>query len=134
MSIAGISGVGSGGGLYDFTNLTSKQAISAASNLVQQGAITGNQFASMAGDTTALSFSPSGGVHAGSGDPLNSLATANYFDIIKNNIASLEGKANGDAGLARALTNDKALLQAITAYQGQTDPYSSSGSLVSQQI
>ncbi len=132
MSVTGVSSISSGGSLYDFTNLTSKQAISAAGDLAKQGAITDDQYAILAGDTPALANSSGRAMSASSQGPLNFLSTENYFKLIQNDISSLENNTSNDPDIEKALAGNKAALQAITEYQGQIDPYATSTGLVNQ--
>ncbi len=134
MSVTSVSSMASGAGLYDFTNLTSKQAIADAGDLAKEGAITDDQFAIVAGDTPALANSTGRAIPAGSQDPLHSLSTENYFKLIQNDITSLENHTNNDPDIEKASTGNQAALQAMEQYQGQVDPYATSTGLVNQQV
>jgi hypothetical protein len=118
MSISSLSGITSGASQYDFTKLTNKQAISAAGDLANEGKITEDEFATLAGE--ALSFSPSGSIQAGSGtDPLSSTTTHDFVSQLQDNIAELKQVAGSDAAEQKSLTIEKSLLQKLTQYQSQ---------------
>jgi hypothetical protein len=98
--------------------LTNKQAISAAGDLANEGKITEDEFATLAGE--ALSFSPSGSIQAGSGtDPLSSTTTHDFVSQLQDNIAELKQVAGSDAAEQKSLTIEKSLLQKLTQYQSQ---------------
>lgn len=134
MAISSLSGITSGTSQYDFTNLTNKQAISAAADLTNKGKITGDEFATLAGE--ALSFSPSGSIQAGSGtDPLSSTTTHDFVSQLQDNIAELKQVAGSDAAEQKSLTIEKSLLQKLTQYQSQygtSVAAQSSGGLLNQ--
>ncbi len=77
-----ISGIGSiATGQYDFTNMTNTQAISAASDLANEGKITEDQFAVLAGEV--YSFLPISRTEGGgSYDPLTSTADQNFVQMV----------------------------------------------------
>src|SRR5271163_2078587 len=114
MSISGISNTA--GNQYDFSSMTNQQEIAAASNLANQGVITGDQFAVMAGE--AVSFSPSGGVQAGgANDPLNSNTNQNFVQMLKNNIVELQNMAGSDPAMQKSLTTETSLMNVLNQYE-----------------
>jgi hypothetical protein len=120
----------SGASQYDFTNMTDKQAISAACDLFNEGKVTGDEFATLAGE--ALSFSPSGSIQAGSeNDPLTSTTTHDFVSQLQDNIAELKQVA-GNTAEQESLTTDMSLLQKLTQY-GTSVAAQSSGGLLNQQ-
>jgi hypothetical protein len=133
MSLSNLSSIASSNALYDFTNMTSKQAISAGGDLARKGVLTGDQFAVLAGDTTALSSTPIGGNKAGGVDLLNSTSQSNYFSVIQDSINYMKSVPNKDQAEMNGLQTSESLLAALNQYQyGSTSGVQLSGTSLNE--
>jgi len=121
MSIANIGSFTAGVDLYNFTDLTSRQAISAAGQLANEGIITDDQFSIIAGETPALSTVPINGYQVGSPDPLNSDVKSNFLQLTEANISSLESYAGSDPAVGKTLGLYESLLPVLDKLQNQYD-------------
>ncbi|HWZ51142.1 MAG TPA: hypothetical protein VNW54_06740 [Granulicella sp.] len=129
MSISGISNTT--GSQYNFSNMTNQQEIAAASNLANQGVITGDQFAVLAGE--AVSYVPSAGVQAGAAnDPLNSTTNQNFVQMLQNNIAQLQNAAGSDPAMQKSLATEASLMNVLNQY-GTSGSTLSNGTIMNQQ-
>jgi azurin len=130
MSSFAMSALSLGASQYDFSSMTNTQDIAAAANLANEGDITGDQFAIMAGE--ALSFSPGGSIQAGSSsDPLTSTTDQNFVKMLQENITDLQSVAGGDTAEQKSLTTETALMQELNSY-GMTGTTESNGALINQ--
>ncbi len=129
MSISGIGSIAAG--QYDFTNMTNKQAISAASDLANEGKITEDQFAVLAGEV--YSFLPISRTEGGgSYDPLTSTADQNFVQMLQSNITELQSTAGGDPAMQKTLATETSLMQVLGQY-GASGTAQTSGTLLNQE-
>lgn len=132
MSLSSLSSVASGNTPYDFTQMTSKQAISAGGDLARRYLISGDQFAILAGETTALTSVPIGGNQAGGLNSLASTAEANYLDVLKNSIASMKSMSGKNQAEMNGLNTSESLQVVLTDYQyGASNGIQQSGTALS---
>lgn len=118
MSIRGISGTGSDGIAFDFSNMTRKQAIAAGGELYQQGKLTEHEMASLQGFSLD-SIPVTSGATAGTGYGLNSTASRDYNSLIQQDLADNETLGTSQQ---REIANDKDLLNVLTPYLSADRP------------
>jgi hypothetical protein len=120
MSISGLGSVtGVSGTKYDFTNMTNAQAYAAAGKLGDEGKITvleQSQLQAMAQGVDRMNPANSGTTYFT--DNLKSTTPQNFFTNVSNKLAS-DLRSPDPSGINTTLiATDKALLTALSAYQG----------------
>jgi len=126
-----ISGIGSSGAAYDFTNMTPQQLVSAGAQLFKEGKISERENVSLMG--LACAYVPISGVTPSVDLGLDSTIRQNYVQMLQNVIQSEQSHGTAVPG---QLAADQGLLQVMEGYQnggGAAEAQQSNGTIVNRQ-